>query len=83
MDGNAWSESRALLRPQFNKQRVSDLQTFERHISTMMSMLPKDGETIDLFDWWLRFTMDSSTEYLFGESVDSLVNPKERVTDLL
>ena len=64
------------MRPQFHKQRISDLQIFEKHITTMISLLPKDGGTIDILDWWSRFTLDSSTEYLFGESVDSLINPK-------
>ena len=75
-DGAQWSESRALLRPQFLKQKVSDLDIFERHISKMLSMLPRDGQTIDLMDWWFRMTLDAGTEYLFGKSVDSLDNPK-------
>ena len=41
-----------------------------------MSLLPMDGSTIDLLEWWYRFTLDASTEYLFGESVGSLRNPK-------
>jgi hypothetical protein len=42
----------------------------------MIALLPKDGKTVDLMEWWHRFTLDASTEYLFGESVESLVNPK-------
>jgi hypothetical protein len=42
----------------------------------MISLLPKDGKTVDLLEWWYRFTLDASTEYLFGESVNSLLNPK-------
>ena len=76
VDGYTWSESRALLRPQFHKQRISNLHVFEDHISKMISLLPKDGQTLDLMEWWFRFTLDTSTDYLFGESVDSLVNPK-------
>jgi cytochrome P450 len=76
VDANKWSESRALLRPQFHKQRISDLHVFEEHISKMISLLPKNGQTIDIVDWWYRFTLDASTDYLFGQSVESLVNPK-------
>jgi cytochrome P450 len=76
VDGQKWSESRALLRPQFHKQRVSDLHVFEDHISKMIGLLPKDGRTVELMEWWLRFTLDASTNFLFGESVESLVNPK-------
>lgn len=42
----------------------------------MIALLPKDGETVELMDWWYRFTLDASTDYLFGESVESLINPK-------
>lgn len=42
----------------------------------MINLLPKDGRTIDLLDWWFRFTLDASTDYLFGESVESIINPK-------
>jgi Cytochrome P450 len=75
-DSHIWSNARALLRPQFHRQRVSDLHVFEDHISKMMDLLPTDGKTIDLMEWWFRFTLDASTDYLFGESVESLVNPK-------
>ena len=76
VDGQAWSDARALLRPQFIKQRLSDIQIFERHIRTMIDFLPKDGRTFDLMEWWFRFTLDASTEYLFGKSVESLLDPK-------
>lgn len=42
----------------------------------MVTLLPKDGRTIDLMVWWFRFALDASTDYLFGESVESLVNTK-------
>lgn len=71
-----WQESRALLRPQFHKQRIADLVTFEHQISQMISLLPKDGRTFELSDYWYRFTLDASTEYLFGQSIGSLLNPK-------
>lgn len=76
VDGKQWQESRALLRPQFYKERISDLMIFERHVSEMISLLPKDGQTFDLSGYWHRFTLDASTEYLFGKSVGSLLNPK-------
>jgi hypothetical protein len=42
----------------------------------MLSLLPTDGSTVDLLEWWYRFTLDASTDYLFGESVGSLRDPK-------
>jgi len=76
VDGETWSESRALLRPQFLKQRLSDLQIFENHVNEMITLLPTDGSTIDIMDWFYRFTLDAASDYLFGESVDSIKNPK-------
>ena len=42
----------------------------------MIDLLPKDGRTVDLLPWWYRFTLDASTDYLLGQSVESLSNPK-------
>src|SRR5690349_19919240 len=35
-DGDLWHGSRHLIRPQFIKDRVSDLDTFERHVQVLM-----------------------------------------------
>jgi cytochrome P450 len=75
VDGSAWSDARALLRPHFHKQRISDLEIFEKKVNLMISLLPKDGGTVDMMDWFSRFALDASTEFLFGQSVDSLNNP--------
>ena len=61
-----------LLCPQFLKHCVLDINIFECHISKMISLLPKDGRVIEIMDWFFRFALDVSTDYLFGESVDSL-----------
>jgi cytochrome P450 len=74
-DGIQWSNARALLGSLFSKQRV-DLEIFENHMDNMVDLLPQSGKTIDLMDWFFRFSLDVTTEYLFGESVNSLTNPK-------
>jgi cytochrome P450 len=71
-DGKKWQRSRQLIRPQFIKERVSDLRTFERHIQHMMSLIPQDGSTVDIADLFFRLTLDSVTDFLLGESVNSL-----------
>jgi cytochrome P450 len=75
-DGEVWSTSRSLLRPQFQRQRISDLEIFEFHTDKLLSLIPANGETFDIMDLWYRFTLDAATEFLFGESVHSLDNPK-------
>ncbi|KAF9512803.1 hypothetical protein BS47DRAFT_1393957 [Hydnum rufescens UP504] len=56
-DGDAWRYHRALARPFFAHERTSHLDLFERHTEK------------DLFT---RFTMDTITEMLFGNCVNSL-----------
>lgn len=74
-DGKEWEHARALLRPQFARDQVSNLDLEEEHIQNMMRVIPlgKDGWTdvTDLKPLFFRLTIDSATEFLFGESVDS------------
>ena len=43
-DGAQWHASRQLLRPQFNKSRISDLHTFEAHIQTLFTVMSVGGD---------------------------------------
>ena len=71
-DGAAWQHSRDLLRPNFSRTQVRDLDTFETHIQHLLVAIPRDGSTIDLQDLFFRLTIDSATEFLFGESINTL-----------
>jgi cytochrome P450 len=71
-DGAAWQHSRDLLRPNFTRSQVGDLATFEDHISQLINRIPKDGSTVNLQELFFRLTIDSATEFLFGESTNSL-----------
>ncbi|KAK0922239.1 hypothetical protein LTR91_004913 [Friedmanniomyces endolithicus] len=75
-DGERWHQSRQLLRPQFIKDRVSDLHTFEKHTQILIRLLAgsHDGETVRADDLFYRFTLDAATDFLLGKSVDSLEN---------
>ena len=73
VDGEKWSTSRHLLRPHFHKERVSDLDCFEHHVTTLLDLLPKDGSTVDMKSWLFRFTLDAATDFLFGEVGDVVV----------
>lgn len=74
-DGALWEHSRALVRPSFTKDRVADLDTFESHIQHLIAKIPRDGSTVDLQPLFFQLTLDSATEFLFGESVDVLRSP--------
>ena len=71
-DGAAWHRSRELLRPNFVRSQLGDLATFEIHVSHMIAAIPRNGSTVDLQDLFFRLTIDSATEFLFGESTNSL-----------
>lgn len=71
-DGAAWQHSREMLRPNFARSQVGDLPTFEKHVKHLVAAVPLDGKTVDLSELFFRLTMDSATEFLFGESTESL-----------
>lgn len=72
-DGDHWAASRALVRPNFVREQVADLTSFESLIQDMFALLPRDGTTVvDLQALFFRYTMDSATEFLFGQSVGTL-----------
>ena len=74
-NGKQWEHSRALLRPQFARNQVSDLELEEQHLQNMYKAMPTrfDGwtDTVDLLPLFFRLTLDSSSEFLFGESVET------------
>lgn len=75
-DGELWHHSRHLIRPQFNKDRVSDLDTFERHVQIMLPKLSGNGKIVDVKELFFCLALDVATEFLLGQSVGSLDNPK-------
>ncbi|PMD42852.1 cytochrome P450 [Hyaloscypha variabilis F] len=77
-DGHSWQHSRALMRPQFAREQVSDLDLEERHVRNMIQILsPETGcwtNPVDLQPLFFRLTLDTATEFLFGYSVNSQLN---------
>ncbi|KAI5210055.1 putative cytochrome 52A4 [Aureobasidium subglaciale] len=82
-DGESWHASRQLIRPQFIKDRLSDLAVFEKHLEILLPMLggSGDGKPVDAMDLFFKFTLDASTAFLLGHSVNSLVNSQDRFSD--
>ncbi|KAF7885040.1 hypothetical protein EAF00_010858 [Botryotinia globosa] len=71
-DGEAWAHYRQPLKPQFSRDQISDLEAADHHLQILYRALPQtSSEEVDLFPLLLRFTMDVSTEFLFGKSVNS------------
>ena len=65
--------SRALVRPQFSKEQVSDLYLVGRHTQELLNRVPPgvDGWTVsmNLQPLFYNFALDTVTELLFGYSV--------------
>ena len=80
-DGEKWANSRHLLRPNFARDQIADLDAFERHFKLMMKHIPKDGSTVDLQALFFKLTIDSATEFLFNHSTDSLRMSEDEVNN--
>lgn len=68
-------QQRAMARPWFAKDRISDLNIFDWHTSTtltLMSSFAEEGVAFDAQDLLARFTLDSASEFLFGKCLNSL-----------
>lgn len=71
-DGNLWQDSRGLIRPVFVREKVSDLLIFEKWTQALLSKLPSSGQTVHMQDLFYRMTLDVTTDFLLGSSVNSL-----------
>lgn len=71
-DGQLWQDSRSLIRPMFIKNKIRDLEIFDKWAGHLISKLPPSGQTVDIMDLFYRMTLDVTTDYLLGTSVNSL-----------
>lgn len=87
-DGDQWHDSRQLIRPQFVKERISDLDCFESHLDTLfraianggalngadqkVDMEAGNGKPVEISDLFFRYTLDVATDFLLGLDVQSL-----------
>ncbi|CAD6442782.1 26ee98d6-363a-4914-8206-101c1f95f393 [Sclerotinia trifoliorum] len=71
-DGARWKLSRQFINPIFTRAQVSELSTFEIHVRRMIDRIPRDGSTIDLQPLCKALYLDSTTEFIFGKSANSL-----------
>ncbi|EGW33967.1 CYP52A18 [Spathaspora passalidarum NRRL Y-27907] len=73
LDGEGWKHSRAMLRPQFAREQIAHVRALEPHFQVLQKHIAKNqGQFFDIQELFFRFTVDSATEFLFGESVGSL-----------
>jgi cytochrome P450 len=71
------------MRPQFNRDQIADLDLFEKHLQNLFNILDRQADSqgwtqsADIQHFVELFTIDTATEFLFGESVNSLEGKTE------
>ncbi|KAI1859537.1 uncharacterized protein JN550_012055 [Neoarthrinium moseri] len=77
-NGPEWQHSRAMLRPAFVRDQISDLECFDKHIKKLTKRIPRDGTRFDLQAMFAMLTIDSISDFMFGRSTDVLGTAAER-----
>ncbi|KAI1461748.1 cytochrome P450 52A11 [Annulohypoxylon moriforme] len=96
-DGQLWHASRQLLRPQFSRERISDLHCFESHLETFFKAVANggvlngqeqvvdveagNGKPFDISELLFRYTLDVATDFLLGMDTQSLTTPRQPFAD--
>ncbi|PPQ85711.1 hypothetical protein CVT25_002479 [Psilocybe cyanescens] len=74
-DGEMWKFHRAMTRPFFTRERITDFDIYDRNWNISLQIAKdrlSEGFSLDIQDLISRFTLDSATEFLFGGAVGSL-----------
>lgn len=73
VDGVDWKLARSLYRNQFaNTRSIMDFDMHEKHFQSLLRSIPSTGEPFDLQLLFLNLTLDITTAFALGDSVDSL-----------
>ncbi|KAK4163350.1 putative cytochrome P450 [Cladorrhinum sp. PSN259] len=85
--GEKWKHSRALVRPQFTRDQINDLDLIERHVKQLFDAINRNSLSTDEKGWtsaldlqplFYNMTLDITTELIYGYSVHSQ-NPSSRI----
>jgi len=75
-DGHDWAFSRFLIKPYFLREAFSNTERLEEHTDNLLSLVPLDGSTFDMQILLQRWFLDTSSHFLFGESINCLLYPE-------
>ncbi|KAH9827895.1 Cytochrome-P450 52A13-like [Teratosphaeria destructans] len=77
IEGKDWAHARAIIRPQFSRENINDLEATERTTATLIRTIgagldERTGWTgeVKLLPLLMNYTLDTAAEFLFGESLD-------------
>lgn len=74
-DGALWQHSRSMIRPQFSRDQINDLDDTEDSTKLLLQAMPVGADgwvDMDIGPLFFKFTLDTATAFLFGNSVNSL-----------
>ncbi|KAI1084298.1 cytochrome P450 [Whalleya microplaca] len=77
VNGPEWQHHRAIMRPAFVRDQISDLRCFDRHVAKLIAHIPRDGRSFDLQAMFSLLTTDTISDFMFGQSTDILGNAPE------
>jgi len=75
-EGPAWKHSREMLRPQLQHKQYENLEVFRTAVDDLLDIVQRSNGVVDLQPLFFRLTLDTTTAFLFGESVRSLITPE-------
>jgi cytochrome P450 len=78
-EGLDWERSRNTIRGQLQHRQYGNLELFQGSVDDLIHTVEKGGGMVDLQPLFFRMTLDTTTEFLFGESVRSLVAPEDSI----
>ncbi|KAI5859798.1 cytochrome P450 monooxygenase [Durotheca rogersii] len=69
-EGDAWKQSRDILRPHFYHRHYENLDIYRPHVENLLDAIAGEAtRVLNLEPLFFRLTLDVTTEFLFGESV--------------
>lgn len=81
-EGSQWKHLRNLLKPQFSKEQVGQVEMLEPHVQSLVTLIKGSSGFFDIEALFYAFTLDAASDFLFGHSADVLggavVERKER-----
>lgn len=69
------------MRPQYHHKQYANLEIFKEAVDNLLANIPEDGGVIHLQPLFFQLTLDTTTAFLFGESVHSFKAPSSATAD--
>ena len=71
-----WKTARAILRKQFTRNKLADLEVIEYHTQRLLRVIKSNGNgSTPILDLMHRFSLDTSMGFLLGTDENSVENP--------